>query len=378
MVRRKERYNKIKAFTGAHAAPVFKGLFMKRIISIILSAVLLLCAVTSTCIVNAENSVKTAITVYADKTNNCSFGAGDSTMWYKFTAPSTNWYKFEVYNPYLSKSDSQYHTYISVHNSTGTEIEFTGTNEFTDICACYVPLEKSKLYYIELDNFVDDCCNESYTVQLGISVHKHTIKREVYPSEVTDYSFISGDCLESCTVCDYEAYVSIPAVKTINLSAKSYVYDGKVHKPGVSINTTKGKALAKSNYTVAYPKDVKSVGNHVVKVKFKNDYSGSRRLSYKIVPKGTSLGKLTGVKSGIKATWKKQTVQTSGYQIQCSTSAKFTKAKTVTVAKNKTTATTVKSLISGKKYYVRVRTYKTVNGKKICSAWSKAKQISTK
>ena len=31
-----------------------------------------------------------------------------------------------------------------------------------------------------------------------------------------------------------------------------------------------------------------------------------------------------------------------------------------------------------KKYYVRVRTYKTVKGKKIYSSWSKAKVLKTK
>ena len=57
-------------------------------------------------------------------------------------------------------------------------------------------------------------------------------------------------------------------------------------------------------------------------------------------------------------------------------------AKKVTVGKNKTTSSTVKKLKGKKKYYVRVRTYKTVkvNGKnvKIYSAWSKMRNIKTK
>lgn len=53
-------------------------------------------------------------------------------------------------------------------------------------------------------------------------------------------------------------------------------------------------------------------------------------------------------------------------------------AKTVTVAKAKTTTKTIKQLKAKKKYYVQIRTYKTVNGTKYYSAWSKKKNITTK
>ena len=52
--------------------------------------------------------------------------------------------------------------------------------------------------------------------------------------------------------------------------------------------------------------------------------------------------------------------------------------KTVTVSSYKTTSKTVKSLKAKKKYYVRVRTYKTVSGTKYYSSWSKAKSVTTK
>lgn len=74
----------------------------------------------------------------------------------------------------------------------------------------------------------------------------------------------------------------------------------------------------------------------------------------------------------------------TGYQIQVSTSSKFKKAKTKTykVSKQKTTSKTIKSLKSKKKYYVRIRTYKTakVNGKTTTkySSWSAKKTIKVK
>ena len=51
---------------------------------------------------------------------------------------------------------------------------------------------------------------------------------------------------------------------------------------------------------------------------------------------------------------------------------------TVTVTSNKTTSKKIKSLKAKKKYYVRVRTYKTVNGTKYYSGWSTKKYVTTK
>lgn len=72
----------------------------------------------------------------------------------------------------------------------------------------------------------------------------------------------------------------------------------------------------------------------------------------------------------------------AGYQIQYSTAADFTGAKIVKVTGSSSASKTVSSLKSGKKYYVRIRTYKTlkVNGetKVAYSAWSKASSVKVK
>ena len=79
----------------------------------------------------------------------------------------------------------------------------------------------------------------------------------------------------------------------------------------------------------------------------------------------------------IKVKWKKR-ANITGYQIQVATNKKFKKnAKTVVVKKQKTTTATIKKLKSKKKYYVRIRTYKNSNNKKIYSPWSKVKSIKT-
>lgn len=91
--------------------------------------------------------------------------------------------------------------------------------------------------------------------------------------------------------------------------------------------------------------------------------------------------KLTSVKNykgkKLKAYWKKNT-KVTGYQVQYSTSSKFKSAKTVTVKGCKNTSTTITKLTKNKKYYVRVRTYKTVSKTNYYSGWSSAKSVTIK
>ena len=99
----------------------------------------------------------------------------------------------------------------------------------------------------------------------------------------------------------------------------------------------------------------------------------------KLKPSATTISKVTAKSKGFTVKWKKQTKNTTGYQIQYSTDKNFKKNnKTVTVSKNSTTSKTISKLKAKKKYYVRVRTYKTVSGKKYYSSWSKSKTVTTK
>lgn len=93
-------------------------------------------------------------------------------------------------------------------------------------------------------------------------------------------------------------------------------------------------------------------------------------------PKKPVISKLETSKKSITVYWKKMTA--SGFQVQYSTNSKFKKAKAVTVKGSGKTSAKIKSLKKGKKYYVRVRAYKTVNGKKVYGSWSTKKSITVK
>ena len=176
---------------------------------------------------------------------------------------------------------------------------------------------------------------------------------------------------------------TVTKASSIKLKATSLTYNGKVRTPKVIVKDRTGKTLVKNtDYTVSYAKGRKYIGKYAVKITFKGKYSGTKTLYFTIKPKATSISSLKAGSKKFTVKWKKQATQTTGYQVQYSASSKFSKAKTVTVGKNTTVSKKISKLSGKKKYYVRVRTYKTVkiNGKsiRIYSGWSKAKTVTTK
>lgn len=158
------------------------------------------------------------------------------------------------------------------------------------------------------------------------------------------------------------------------------VYTGKAISPAPVVKCGKVTLKKGTDYTLNYA-DNKNVGTATITITGKGAYSGSIKKTFKIIPKGTTVSKLTSPKSKtLKVVWKKQATQTTGYQIQYSTSSKFTAGttKTVTIKSNKTTAKTIAKLKGKKKYYVRIRTYKTVSKVNYFSSWSKAKALTVK
>ena len=208
----------------------------------------------------------------------------------------------------------------------------------------------------------------------------HTTKQTVTKATST----ANGKIVNYCSVCKKTLSTTvIPKASSIKLKATSLTYNGKVRTPKVIVKDRTGKTLVKNtDYTVSYAKGRKYVGKYAVKITFKGKYSGTKTLYFTIKPKATSISSLKAGSKKFTVKWKKQATQTTGYQVQYSASSKFSKAKTVTVGKNTTVSKKISKLSGKKKYYVRVRTYKTVkiNGKsiRIYSGWSKAKTVTTK
>ena len=169
---------------------------------------------------------------------------------------------------------------------------------------------------------------------------------------------------------------------TLNWSKVSGATGYEVYK----YNSSKKKwekvgSTTKTSYTV---KKLKAGTKYKFKVKAyktvsKKKYYGSYSSELQTATK-TSTPKITSVTTGSKKAnlkWKKVSGAT-GYEIYMATSknGKYSKVKTIT--KSSTVKYSKTKLKKNKKYYFKVRTYKTVNGKKIYSSYSTVKSIKIK
>ena len=170
-----------------------------------------------------------------------------------------------------------------------------------------------------------------------------------------------------------------------------------------AFRVTLGKDLvANTDYTLAYANNTLP-GIATITITGKGSYTGKLTVNFTInkkpsAPSGATkvsgdyvnkkykkanISSLKKGKKSITVKWKK-VKSIKGYQIEYSTSKKFTKktSKKVLVSKQKKTSTAIKNLKGKKTYYVRIRTYKNVkfNGKtvKVYSSWSKSKSVKTK
>ena len=219
-------------------------------------------------------------------------------------------------------------------------------------------------------------CGKVTVAQKTIEKKSHTYKTTTTKATLKK----NGKQVTKCTVCgDVKSSKTIYYPKSIKLSATSYTYNGKTKKPTVTVKDSKGKTVSKDYYTVKYASGRKNPGKYTVTVTFKGKYSGTKKLSFTIKPAKATLSKVSAGSKQLTATWKTVTAVT-GYEVQASTSSKFTSktTKKATVKSAKTKKTTIKKLTKGKKYYVRVRAYKTVDGKKIYGAWSAVKSVKVK
>lgn len=167
-------------------------------------------------------------------------------------------------------------------------------------------------------------------------------------------------------------------VSSLSVSVASQTYTGSALKPAPVVRDGSTTLKAGKHYKVTYSNN-KNPGAATVKITGISPYTGSTTKTFAIKPKGTSLTSVTAASKGFTVKWDKQATQTTGYQVQYATNSAFT-ANAATF--RKASATTVSGAVSNLKakttYYVRVRTYKAVNGRNYYSAWSAAKTVKTK
>lgn len=187
-----------------------------------------------------------------------------------------------------------------------------------------------------------------------------------------------------------EPVVNPPAAKknqTISVkSAITKAYGDKAFSLGAKVTVGNGKLSYKSSDSKVAVADnngkitIKGIGKCVITVTASGTttYNAkTAKVTVTVNPGKAVVKKLTPGKKTLKVSWAKD-AKATGYEVQCCLKKNFKSGvKKATIKKAKTTTTTFKKLKNGKKYYVRVRAYKTVkvNGKsiKLNGAWSNVK-----
>lgn len=195
-----------------------------------------------------------------------------------------------------------------------------------------------------------------------------------------------GEKIRICKKCRKKTIVEIiPMISKVYLSQDTFVYDGTEKKPTIYY-VDRNNNIIPSKYYRDFSRGHTNVGNSFILVSlnvdghFKGGYNACPvHLDWRIIPKNPVNKAPISDDDAFTARWSKISKKAaSGYQVQYSRNSNMSKAKMKNVASATKTKVKIKKLKSKKKYYVRVRTYKKVNGKKVYSKWSAKRKVKTK
>lgn len=249
-----------------------------------------------------------------------------------------------------------YYDYKSLASSVGDSLNLTITNTYDSFCQSISPV------FLEDENLYID--SSDYTITIDSSGSN---------------PYVFGNTLY------YSAYTGMKKTQSFNLTLtyKGIYTNGKAVSKKIPVTiTAEDWVVSAMNYTptpvpsnnpvIPNPSNGNGNGN-VTNPNPNNTQTPSVK---PVVVKATTCSAKNS-KGKLKITWKKKS-GINGYELQYSTNKKFKKAKTKTIRSISTKTKTYKAIKKGKRHFVRVRTYKIVNGRKYYSSWSRVKSVVVK
>ena len=325
-------------------------------------------------------------------------------------------------NYYSGKKDKiRFNDYLEKDDDSGLE----------NAPAIKYKVQKDKKYYLVIVPYSDNY--GKFTVTIGCPHNKTHIENKTIKSCVEGgYTGVvkatteNNGYFEYVCKCGNTNKKEISKINSVSLSAEKYSYTGNsITLPTVTVKDADDKTISSEYYTVAYRNkatgtvvtEIKDEGTYEAVVTFNTLYDGEVVKEFTIAkesinpnpsdnngtttPSGnntnisngtdnattsdkgndtkiTKPGKVTGVsakankKKSITIKWKKQK-EVKGYQVRYALNKKMKKAKIKTI-KNIKKAYVLKKAKAGK-YYIQVRAYTVINGKKVFGKWSSKKVV---
>lgn len=397
---------------------------MKKLTSILLSAIIMLTSVAGlnlTAYAGAYDTTATARDYVLGTTTTGFFSDNDKTDFLKVDVPQSGKINF------TTEGSEGFEIYIYPSNDLSSNITYFYTDYNSNLGKAYDDTDSiylvSGTYYFKVSGY----SNNSYTISTTFTPANESFSEslDVNNDIIGNANPIALDTayngmLAKNDEVDFYLFTVPTGTQTINISADNYIY--------FSVYSTNGNRLAGEWY--AYMNDSTGradrsesvsldAGTYCLKItrsssggfysfSINSPHQHAYNYSYTVAPTYTTKGydifacscgdsyatnytpvkklgkvKLNSVSSvkkkhSIIAKWNKKS-HASGYQIYYSRNKNFKKTVAkVLVSGGKTTSYKGKNFTKGKTYYVKVRAYKNVDGKRVYGKWSVVKRVKCK
>lgn len=298
-----------------------------------------------------------AITAGKSKTETIT--ASVPTTFYSLTAKKTGRYQMDFSGKRINlktgnqKGSTEYKVYVIDEDGY---VIYIYEDWYMDPGEDEIGLTKGKKYYFYVSLDSDQFYSGS-----GSVIYKHEF--------TTKLSYVGGLVEQNITASDI----------TKKYSKDSFFMDAKAESGAElsysSSNTKVATVNSKGKVTI------KGCGKATITItagdeKYKK---ATKKVTIKVVPKTAKIKTAKSKKAGqLTVTWSEQK-EAKGYVIEYSTDENFKKnVKTATIKKNGTVSKTLKNLKKGTVYYVRVKAYIEIDGKKVYGESSKVKSVTVK
>jgi hypothetical protein len=268
--------------------------------------------------------------------------------------------------PAAPTSSGKTTTSVTLNTAAGYEYAYSATNSAAgatwQTSGSFTGLTPSTTYYF-FARLAETANYHASPASAPLSVTTDKVVDDGKDKTVPEDNTITGD--KTAPVL-----VSISGAVAKEIKDKAYTGKSIGPAPALSINNV---ALKKgTDYTVSYKNNTK-IGKATVTITGKGKYTGTKSITFKIIPQKASVSKLVAGKNQLKVTWKKVSAAQKITKYEVRYKIKGTKKWQTKTASAKSTGLTITKLQKGKAYQIQIRSYKTVSKAKYYSAWSQVK-----
>lgn len=251
--------------------------------------------------------------------------------------------------------------------SSARDVKLAITSYMEYYTACIYDTNGSEVWYSEHNQWNENVGYRKDTHVITLSAGSYYLKMTGCRWKSSDNDLSTGTYTVSVNT---KAAIKDAVVKKVS----NRVYTGKAIKPSLSVTFNGKKLKSGKDYTLSY-RNNKAIGTATVTITGKGNYAGTKKVSFKIVPKNVNLTGATNRKGkNVTLKWKKDSA-VSGYEVYRSNSRNAGYKKIKVISSKNTTNYKNTKLKKGRTYYYKVRAYKKVNGKKIYGGYSNIRKV---